>query len=292
LEDNTATACDERADPRLRWRNLSQSERDAAYDNNGAVKNSAALIAERNRLSAEFRAAHSATLDIPYGRQDRTKFDLYAGADRKAPCLVFLHGGYWQRNSREVFAMLAEGLAAHGWSVAIPGYTLAPEATLTQIVGEISLALDWLARNGASFGIAGRTVLSGWSGGAHLAALALDHPAVAAGLAISGIYDLAPLRDTSLNLALQLTGVEVASLSPLKRPVAPKRLAIAYGSAELPALAQDARNFHALRAGAGAPGELIVVEGADHFTILDELRRPDGALARAARALMEDDGDA
>jgi arylformamidase len=86
--------------------------------------------------------------------------------------------------------------------------------------------------------------------------------------------------------------VEVASLSPLKRPVAPKRLAIAYGSAELPALAQDARNFHALRAGAGAPGELIVVEGADHFTILDELRRPDGALARAARALMEDDGDA
>ena len=45
--------------------------------------------------------------------------------------------------------MLVEGVAAHGWSVAIPGYSLAPDASLTQIVAEISGALDWLAKNGA-----------------------------------------------------------------------------------------------------------------------------------------------
>jgi acetyl esterase/lipase len=273
-------------DPRLNWRSLSQDERDAAYDNNGAVKNSPELIAERNRLSAELRAARASFLDIPYGEKDRTKFDLYPAAEKTAPCLVFLHGGYWLRNSRELFAALVDGLAAHGWSVAMPGYTLAPEATLTEIADEISRALDWLAQNGKSFGLAGPVILSGWSAGGHLAALALDHPLVVAGLAISGIYDLAPLRETSLNATLRLTDKEVAELSLLKRPVVRKRLAIAYGSAELPPFVHDARNFHYLRAAAGAPGDLIALEGADHFTVLDQLRRRDGALIEVARALV------
>ena len=141
---------DETLDPRLNWAALSQAERDAAYDNNAAVKNSAALIAERNRLSETLRASRKSFLDVPYGDRERTKIDLYPAADKAAPCLVFLHGGYWQRNSREVFAMLVEGVAAHGWSVAIPGYSLAPDASLTDIVTEISQSLDWLSENGGS----------------------------------------------------------------------------------------------------------------------------------------------
>src|SRR4029078_6742347 len=106
----------------------SQAERDAAYDNNAAVKNSAALIAERNQASEALRAAHNSLLDIPYGEREGPKIDLSPAASTTPPCLVFLHGGYWQRNSREVFAMLVEGVAAHGWSVAIPGYSLAHDA--------------------------------------------------------------------------------------------------------------------------------------------------------------------
>jgi arylformamidase len=274
-------------DPRLRRQILSQAERDAAYDNNAAVANSVALIAARNEASAKLRTIHATALDIPYGHRERTKIDLYAARNTSAPCLVFLHGGYWQRNSREVFAMLVEGMAAHGWSVAIPGYSLAPDATLTEIVHEITLSLDWLAANGTSFGIGGPVVLSGWSAGAHLAALALGHPVVKAGLAVSGVYDLAPIRDTSLNIALKLTDEEVARLSPLRLPAVQKRLAIAYGSAELPALVSDSKQLHDARVAANAPGELIVVQGADHFTILDELRRPDGALVKAALTLVE-----
>jgi arylformamidase len=273
-------------DPRLRWRTLSQAERDAAYDNNAAVANSVALIAARNEASARLRAARATALDIPYGHRERTKIDLYPARNKSAPCLVFLHGGYWQRNSREVFAMLVEGMSAYGWSVAIPGYSLAPDATLTEIVHEVTLSLDWLAANGAPFGIGGPVVLSGWSAGAHLAALALGHPVVTAGLVVSGVYDLTPIRDTSLNIALKLTDQEVAKLSPLRLPVQ-KRLAIAYGSAELPALVCDSKQFHAARMAANAPGELIVIHGADHFTILDELRRPDGALVKIARTLVE-----
>ena len=154
------------------------------------MKNSAALIAERNEASRTLRASRKSFLDLPYGHRERTKIDLYPAAGKTAPCLVFLHGGYWQRNSRELFAMLVEGVAAHGWSVAIPGYSLAPEASLTEIVAEISQALDWLAGHGGSYGISGPAILSGWSAGAQLVAMALDHPRVAAGLAISGVYDL------------------------------------------------------------------------------------------------------
>jgi arylformamidase len=274
-------------DPRLTWQSLSQAERDAAYDNNKAVANSPAMIAARNDASEKFRAAHAGGLDIAYRKGERTKIDLYPARDKAAPCLVFIHGGYWQRNSRDVFAMLVEGMAAHGWSVAIPGYTLAPEASLTQIVEEISLALDWLAANGPSQGIAGPLILSGWSAGAHLTALALAHPVVKAGLAISGVYDLAPIRDTGLNVALKLTDREIAELSPLHLPIVAKPLTIAYGSAELPALVWDSRNFHAARRNAGAPGDLVAVEGADHFTILEQLRQPNGRLAELALGLVK-----
>ena len=272
---------------RLNWAALSQTERDAAYDNNAAVTNSAALIAERNEASATLRARHKSFLDVPYSDRERTKIDLYPATDSTTPCMVFLHGGYWQRNSREVFAMLVEGVAAHGWSVAIPGYSLAPDASLTQIVAEISQSLDWLAQNGGSYGISGPVILSGWSAGAHLVAMGLDHPRVTAGLAISGVYDLAPIRDTGLNKALKLTGQEVARLSPLRLPVVQKRLDIAYGTAELPALAFDSIRLHELRTAAGALGQICPIEGADHFSILSELRRPDGALVDIARKLVD-----
>jgi acetyl esterase/lipase len=273
-------------DPRLNWAALSQAERDAAYDNNAAVKNSAALIAERNQASEMLRASRNSFLDVPYGDRERTKTDLYPAVDKTAPCLVFLHGGYWQRNSRDVFAMLVEGVAAHGWSVAIPGYSLAPDVSLTDIATEISQSLDWLAQNGESYGISGPIVLSGWSAGAHLVAMALGHPRVAAGLAISGVYDLGPIRDTGLNNALKLTSAEVTALSPLRLPAVHKRLDIAYGTAELPALVFDSIKLHEMRAAANASGKLLPIEGADHFSILAELRRPDGALVDIARKLV------
>jgi len=284
VTDSLATK-DRSLDPRLNWGALSQAERDAAYDNNAAVKNSAVLIAERNEASAALRASRKSFLDVPYGDRERTKIDLYPAADRTAPCLVFAHGGYWQRNSRDVFAMLVEGVAAHGWSVAIPGYSLAPEASLTQIVTEISQALDWLAKNGEAYGVSGPVILSGWSAGAHLVAMALDHPRVTAGLAISGVYDLAPIRDTGLNNALKLTDEEIAKLSPLRLPVVHKRLDIAYGTAELPALIFDSIHFHESRVAANAPGKIFPIEGADHFSILGELRRPDGRLVDTVRKL-------
>ena len=264
----------------MNWGKMSRAERDAAYNNTDAVKNSAELNAARVAASAAFRKAHPAASRPALRSPGAQRWDLFPAADPNAPCLVFIHGGYWQRNSRDQFASLIAGPHAHGWAAALPGYTLAPDASLTEIVAEINAALDWLAANGPAHGIAGKVVLSGWSAGGHLTAACLGHARVSAGLAISGIYELGPIRDTYLNEKLRLSDREIETLSPLRLPMVNKPLAITYGTAELPPLVADSRHLHAMRAAQHLPGALIPVAGADHFTITHELRDADGELTR------------
>ncbi len=265
----------------MNWGSLSRAARDAAYNNALAVPNSQALIRVRNEKAAVYRSARAGHLDLPYRRAERTKWDIYPAQNAASSCLIFIHGGYWQMNRREDFSHLAAGVAAHGWSVAMPGYSLAPQASLSAIVEELRDALDWLGANGSAHGLQGKFILCGWSAGGQLTAMLLDHALITAGLTISGVYELGPLRDTYLNEKLALTDAEILSLSPTQLTPIQKPLAIAYGTAELPALINDSRNLHEIRAAAHAPGVLLPVPHADHFTILDELEAPNGSLTRS-----------
>ena len=268
------------------WRAMDAEALDAAYSNLRAVPEAPELLTGWAAASARLRASRPAGLDRPYGSGERERWDLFPAADASAPCLVFIHGGYWQRNRREDFACFAEGALAAGWSVALPGYTLAPEAGLVRIADEARRALDWLAAEGPKHGIAGPVLLSGWSAGGHLAALLCGHPAVRAALAISGIFDLEPIRGTTLNEKLALTDEEIARLSPIRLPFPATPLAVAYGTAELPELQRQSRDFHARRAAAGGIGPLLPIEGKNHFDIMEELRAADGELLAAASRLV------
>ena len=272
----------------MAWETMAQASRDAAYNNAAAVGDSAQIIERWITESATFRSQRSKHVDLAYGPGERNKWDIFPGNDPKAPCLVWIHGGYWQARNRESFSCFAEGVLARGWSAALPGYTLAPAATLTEIVREVRGALDWLAAQGSAHGISGPVIVSGWSAGGHLTALMLDHPSVTAGLAISGIFELGPIRDTYLNERLKLTDEEIATLSPLRLPSVNKPLAIAYGTAELAALVRDSRQYHAHRAQSHHSGPLIPVPNANHYTVMEELRSPNGILTRTAIRLMED----
>jgi len=271
----------------MAWGSMTRAARDAAYNSGAAVSGSAQIIDGWVAASATFRSQRSKHVDLAYGPGERNKWDLFPSDNPKAPCLVHIHGGYWQNRNREVFSCFAEGVLARGWSAALPGYTLAPNATLTQIVGELRNALDWLADQGSLHGIAGPVILSGWSAGGHLAALLLDHPSITAGLAISGIFELGPIRDTYLNERLKLTDEEIATLSPLRLPSIGKPLAISYGTAELPVLVRNSREYHAHRARSHQPGPLIPIPNANHYN-LESLRSPNGILTRAALRLVED----
>ncbi len=267
--------------PHGEWAYMSREERDLAYNNTAAVPAAAQIQAARAAASANFRATRAGKLDQAYGTSERTKWDLFPTSEPTSPCLVFIHGGYWQRGARDLVSVLAEGVRPLGWSAAFIGYDLTPHVKLSDIVAQIHQGLNWLGQHGPDYGIAGPIVVAGHSAGGHLAAMALSNQYVKAALAISGVFELGPIRDTPLNDALQLTDLEVETLSPLRLPVVNKPMGIAYGTKELPALVEDARRLHARRANQHAPGPLIPVVNADHFDILDELQAPDGLLTRA-----------
>lgn len=261
--------------------NDEQALRNAAYDNIAAVPDSRDWMARLRAESVIFRTnLQDRRYDVQWGPQTANRWTLYPSGNADAPCLIFIHGGYWQWNRPEDFACLAEGLLAHGWSVAMPAHTLAPVANLTRIVRELEQALDWLARHGHAYGLSGPYVLSGWSAGGTLATLLLDHPLIATGLCLSGIHDLAPLRETYLNVALKLGRQEVEDFSPLRITPSPKPLCLAFGTRELPVFSRDGTALHDLRERHQCPTTLLPIQQMDHFRILDMLRAPDGLLTR------------
>ncbi len=270
------------------WRDMSQDERDLGLNNGLAVVGSADLIAGWERRSAEMRARHSSHLDLRYGPRERNRID-FLKAPGQGPTLMFIHGGYWQHRSKEVFTMFAEGPMAHGINVALIGYTLAPDATLDQIVAEIHRGIDHLAGQLPALGAeAGGIVVSGWSAGGHLTSMALSHPQVRAGVAISGIYDLEPIRHSYLNVKLKLDDAMSRRNSPMMQAGgAPKPLALVAGSAELPLLRRQTADFAGHRAKYGLPVTYEEIPGADHFSIMDELVSRSGRITTLIRQLSE-----
>jgi acetyl esterase/lipase len=243
------------------YRGMDRAALDAGYNNTAAVANSAQIVAEWQARSNRLRPS---ARELVYGKRERNRIDLFE-AGKDAPLLVFIHGGYWQMRARDNFYFLAAGPLAHGISVAFIGYTLAPDLRLEGIVAEVRTALDFLDRD---------LLLSGWSAGGHLTAMALPHARVKAGLAISGIYDLEPIRLCYLNDKLRLDEGEARRNSPLLRLAeGGKPLLTAYGEAELPELQRQSRVFAEARAKAGLPGRGVPLAGHNHFSILEELAR-------------------
>lgn len=258
------------------WRHFSQGELDAAYNNTAAVARSAEILNSLTERSIKTRDRSAIALDLAYGAGKRQKIDLFACGHPNAPLLVFLHGGYWQRNAKDMFSVLAEGPLAHGFDVAMPGYTLAPEAALGRIVEECETAIRLLRVIGPAMNVAeSRLIVSGWSAGGHLAARLSEMPEVDAALAISGIFDLEPIRHSYLQSALQLSAEEAHAQSPIHRiGQAGKPVTVIWGGAELPELQRQSRDYMAARQEARKPVGGGALAGEDHFTILAQLADP------------------
>ena len=271
------------------YRGMDQAALDAAYNNTAAVSDSARNVADWERRSAEVAQSFPHHLDLRYGPHERNRFDFFRSSRDRTPILAFIHGGYWQTRAKEMFRFLAAGALAHDICFSNIGYTLAPQATLREIVDEVRSAISAIAAQAESLGgDASRIYVSGWSAGGHLTAMCLDHPNVRGGLAISGIFHLEPIRLSYLNEKLALTAVDVPRLSPAAdiRPTT-RPLMLAYGTAELPELQRQSREFASARASAGLPGRLAALEGHNHFTILEELAAPEGALTALLLELIK-----
>jgi arylformamidase len=265
------------------YRGMDKAALDAAYNNSAAVANSADLMARGRERSAVVRAGPRAKLDIAFGSRPRERLDYFASGATKPPLMVFIHGGYWQRNDKDMFAFIADGPRPHGIDVALVGYTLAPDVRLTDIVAEIRRSLTYLSEHADALGFdRDKLFVSGWSAGGHLTAMAADHPAVRGGIPISGIFDLEPIALCYLDEKLNLDSGEIAALSPLRilpERIAPLRMFV--GGGELPELVRQSTIYAEAAHARGLPVTLDVMPGHNHFTILDEVSRPDGKITRA-----------
>jgi acetyl esterase/lipase len=270
------------------WRGMNRAQLDAAYDNGAAVPDSTARRDGWIARSAEMRKKNSELLDLAYGPRERNRIDVFRCGRANAPLFCFIHGGYWQRNSKDIFSCMMAGPLAKGFDTAMVGYTLCPDVTLTELVAETHAAIRYLRKEGPRRGFgAGKLIVSGWSAGGHLTASALPLDEVDAGLAISGIYDVEPCRLNYLNEKLMLTAAEAAAMSPILH--LPKRkvpLTVAFGTGELPELQRQSRDYHQARVAVGLPSTLLPLEPCNHFSIMDEMEKPDGRLTGALNGLI------
>jgi acetyl esterase/lipase len=251
---------------------------DAAYSNGDPP-------ADFETRSAAFYAAHSGELDVRYGPAPRERFDFFpAPGDKQssAPTFVFVHGGYWQSCDKELCAFVALGPLARGMNVAVAEYTLAPNASMTQIVSEIGRLLDFLVAQGHT-----TLILGGHSAGGHLTAMHRYHPAVKYALPVSGLFDLEPISAGRLNDKLGLSGEEITRFSPMRHIDHGAPMVITVGGAELPELIRHSHDYAHAGAGAGEHVSYLPIPGADHFSILYDLADPDGLQLRALAQLMQ-----
>lgn len=266
---------------------MGRHELDVAYNNRAVVPDWQGYLARWQIRSAALYAAAPVRRDLRYGDEPRQRLDLFLGrAD--APTVLFLHGGYWQWNDKEGQAFVAEGLLAHDLNVAIGEYTLAPQAGMAQICAEAAAMIRKLkAILKAEGRDPGSIWLSGISTGAHLMALGIGLPRVRGALLISGIYDLEPIRISSLNNAIGMDFATARRYSPLhRRRSRTCPVTIAFGAAERPEIRRQSRDFAALLHDQGATATLLPVPDADHFSVLETFAAKDGVLARQICAMM------
>jgi len=261
---------------------MSQAEIDAAFNNGAVVPELPSIRQDWLTRSQAVRGSRGEFLDQRYGGKPRQRIDLFFAPSRNAPTLAYIHGGYWQANEKENYAYVAEGPLAHGINVAVIEHTLAPEATMSEIVEEIRQAVQWLHANLAGYGAdPSRIILSGHSAGGHLTAMLLDSEIPRYGISLSGLFDLQPIRLSYLNKKLRLDEAEAERNSPV-RTLSRGRfpVLVVYGTAELPELQRQSIEFAGVCAARGYAHELLAIEGANHFTVVEELARPSGLLAR------------
>jgi arylformamidase len=256
------------------------------------------IIARWQTASSLVQRLESWRSDVRYGPGDNETLDIYPTPKSNAPVLVFIHGGYWRASDKSLHGFLAPSFTTEGALVMVPNYALAPAVGIEHIALQLARCLAWVHRHAALYGgDPSRIVVAGHSAGGHLASMmlscrwkdvdaALPAQLVSGALAISGLFDLEPLRHAPfLKDDLKLTPASVRRLSTAFFPRPRKPLFAAVGGEET---AEFKRQTALIRDQWGPTGVPVceTVPNTNHFTILHNLADPNGRLHRHALALL------
>lgn len=273
------------------FRNFATVEEiDAEYNMSLAIPDVARYFNFYVEESAKARTDLDCMLDVRFGPTVEETVDIFPAASPRAPILLFIHGGYWRRFSAREFSFVARGLVARGITVLVTNYALCPKVSLPEITRQSRAVTAWARTTAHRFnGDRERIYVSGHSAGGHLATRVLttnwaeDYglPAdlVKGGYAISGLFDLTPIRYASTQSSLQLTEEVIRRESPLfNLPRAAPPLVADVGGEELGEFLRQSRDFINAWQNAGLCGSYVEQPGKNHFTVINELLDADSAL--------------
>jgi arylformamidase len=232
------------------WLHYDQAALDAAYDQRAWCDEVPAWLARYRTDTAAARAAlHPQTLS--YGPHD---LDLYPAQAPRRGLHLHIHGGAWRAQGRDDSGFVAPALAAAGFDVAVPDFSLLPGTPMPAVVEELAACAAFLAGSGPIH-------LSGHSSGAHYAAVLATLLPFASVTLVSGVYDLTPVLLSARRDYVRLSAEEAAALSPIRhaaRIAAP--VFVAWGTAESP---EFIRQSEAMADATAA--RRFVLQGLNHF---------------------------
>jgi arylformamidase len=262
------------------------------YNNRARVPEHPQIFERWQREAAAYRAEAGkdgrAEIGLKYGSSPRQTIDLFKPRGNDTGKLaLFIHGGYWRSLEPQSFSQMARGMNAHGVTVAVSGYDLAPQVSIGQIIEQTQAACLYLWKR-----LGKRIMVSGHSAGGHLAAcmiatdwkkLSPDAPAdlAPAGYAISGLFDLAPLLHLATNADFKLDAAEARRISPLFWPVARGRVLDAVvGGIESSEFLRHSREIATEWGKRGVETRYEAVPGMNHFTVCDPMTDPNSAMTK------------
>lgn len=276
---------------------------DRQYDNRRAVPAFAEYLTAYVTDSVAARSALRSRLDVAYGPGEAETLDIFL-PDRSrrgaglAPIQVFFHGGYWRALSKSEFSYVAGPITAAGGIAVVVDYGLIPAIDMDELVRQCRASVAWLHRNADSFGgDPDRLFVSGHSAGGHLVGMiaATDWPAeyglpqsiVRGGVAISGLFELEPIRLCFLNDDLGLTEDQARRNSPIHLPPPPPMpMIVTHGGDESAEYARQSSIYVEHLGRHGLTPDLRPIADRHHFSIAADLGDPDSELSRLITTQM------
>ena len=251
---------------------------DLAYANGAFIADAASYPPKWQADAAAFREGlgAKARLGLAYGPGARQQFDLFLPTGVPRGSVSFIHGGYWLAFDRSLWSHFAAGVLARGWACAMPSYTLAPDARISDMTQEMVAAQAAIATQ-----VGGPMVVTGHSAGGHLSARMGCADVAVAGVVrvvpISPLSDLEPIAQTKMQEKLCLDAAEIATESPARLALRKDVQAHVWvGGQERPSFLWQAR---LLSESWGC--DWTVSPGKHHFDVIDSMQDPNSPLVEA-----------
>jgi arylformamidase len=285
----------------LVWMNMDQKELDDSYDQAVYAPNRDIVIKRCVRNSELARERLGAPKRFSYGPTSFEGLDVFTAKTPNAPIMMYIHGGSWRVGTASQYHYLAEAFLNAGANIVIPDFANVGDVggSLLTMADQIRRSVAWVYKNARSFGgDPERIYVSGQSSGGHWIGVLMttdwqkDYGVpmtiIKGGASGSGMYDLKPVRLSKRSEFVKFTDETEEKLSAqrhLDKLVAP--MALVYGSLETPEFQRQSRDFFTAVKAAGKPVTLSVMEGYNHFEVMESIGNPLSLFGRAAIEVMK-----